>query len=308
MRPIRLKIIAKLKIDRNCRYKDIYLFEANGFQSLYTNTTGTANTAIGTSALYLNNTGWENTAVGYNALNINTSGSDNTACGLNALLYNTSGSNNTGLGRNALLNNSGGTGTYNTAVGMGSDVSGSGLTNATAIGANATVSASNALVLGNGANVGIGTTAPAAKLQVTSGIRLGSETGTYESPIYPDGTGLVVRRARSTSSTAGNAAAVTDYLRLERDGTSGGWRINNNGAVPYLSCHCTGVTNTGAVIGKALTPPIGISTVFTDAENVVFIHCLFGNFYAGGHTTEVSLSRTAGDFWWYGTLNSTYNQ
>ena len=54
----------------------------------------------------------------------------------------------------------------------------SGLTNTTAIGANAQVSQSNSLVLGsiNGANgatadtlVGIGTTAPKAKLEVTGG-------------------------------------------------------------------------------------------------------------------------------------------
>jgi len=40
------------------------------------------------------------------------------------------------------------------------------LTNATAIGANASVSHNNALVLGNNANVGIGTTAPGSKLEV----------------------------------------------------------------------------------------------------------------------------------------------
>ena len=54
----------------------------------------------------------------------------------------------------------------------------SGLTNTTAIGANAQVSQSNSLVLGgiNGANgatadtlVGIGTTAPKAKLDITGG-------------------------------------------------------------------------------------------------------------------------------------------
>ena len=52
------------------------------------------------------------------------------------------------------------------------------LVNATAIGAGAVVSASNALILGNNANVGIGTSAPAARLEVVgdapdaSGLRL----------------------------------------------------------------------------------------------------------------------------------------
>ncbi len=49
---------------------------------------------------------------------------------------------------------------YNTAIGRYADVSTGNLTNATAIGANAEVSRSNSLVLGSGANVGIGTSSP----------------------------------------------------------------------------------------------------------------------------------------------------
>ena len=47
-----------------------------------------------------------------------------------------------------------------------------GITNATAIGANAVVTQSNSLVLGSGVNVGIGTTAPAAKLHVDGSVRV----------------------------------------------------------------------------------------------------------------------------------------
>ena len=43
-----------------------------------------------------------------------------------------------------------------------------GLDNATAIGANSRVATSNALILGNQANVGIGTSAPTARLEVVS--------------------------------------------------------------------------------------------------------------------------------------------
>ncbi len=62
-------------------------------------------------------------------------------------------------------------GSQNTFIGTGAGVSASnpGLQNATAIGYNASVTVSNALILGNGVNVGIGTTALANKLEITQG-------------------------------------------------------------------------------------------------------------------------------------------
>ena len=97
----------------------------------------------------------------------NNTGSRNTALGTQALNNSTSGVQNTGVGQFALAFN--GTGDNNTALGYFATVTAPGLSNATAIGANAQVSASNSLVLGNGANVGIGTTAPFGKFHVSSG-------------------------------------------------------------------------------------------------------------------------------------------
>ncbi len=85
------------------------------------------------------------------------------------------GGSNAFFGTNAGNTNS--TGSSNTAVGAEADVAAGGLVNATAIGANASVSQSNSVVLGgvtgvNGGtstSVGIGTTAPKAKLDVTGG-------------------------------------------------------------------------------------------------------------------------------------------
>lgn len=149
---------------------------ASGYSALYSNTTGQANTAIGNNALRSNTTGLQNTATGSsalfsnttgafnmasgNALSSNTTGSWNTASGHNALSSNTAGSNNIGIGRSALTNNT--TGSYNTALGSFADVGSDNLTNATAIGANTVVNQSNSLVLGNNANVGIGTSSPNA--------------------------------------------------------------------------------------------------------------------------------------------------
>jgi len=107
-----------------------------------------------------------NTMMGYKSANVST-GTNNTAFGFNALLANSTGSNNTAIGNQTLNTNT--TGSNNTAIGYNADVSSAALTNATAIGANATVSSSNSIVLGSGANVGLGTSSPAALLHLKNG-------------------------------------------------------------------------------------------------------------------------------------------
>lgn len=78
------------------------------------------------------------------------------------------GSNNTAIGfESGRGNNNGAT---NTFIGFRADASAASLSNATALGADAKVSQSNSVVLGNNANVGIGTTAPQAKLHIVTGI------------------------------------------------------------------------------------------------------------------------------------------
>lgn len=142
---------------------------ANGYQALLSNTVGTLNTAVGSFSLAANTIGNSNNALGEYALGGNTNGSSNNAIGNNAAQANTTGSSNTAIGDNALNTNT--TGSNNTAIGAGANVSVVNLNNATAIGANAIVSASNALVLGNNANIGIGTSAPASKLEVVGTIK-----------------------------------------------------------------------------------------------------------------------------------------
>ena len=64
------------------------------------NTTGSGNTATGSSALFSNTTGGTNCAYGDNALSRNTTANNNTAVGFNAL-SNTTGSSNIALGDSA---------------------------------------------------------------------------------------------------------------------------------------------------------------------------------------------------------------
>jgi hypothetical protein len=157
-------------------------------------------------------------------------------------------------------------------------------------------------------NVGIGTNTPGAKLHVNGMIRTGSESGTSEPPNYPN-SGLVIRRISATNIAAGTIVAVTSDLRLERDGSAQGWRINRIGGNANQVCNCTGVTSGGAVIAKTLNNLVtGITQLFPSADNVVMIHCMFGDPYNAGNMTEVNLTRFNTDYYWMGTLTSTFNQ
>ncbi|HLF64261.1 MAG TPA: tail fiber domain-containing protein [Saprospiraceae bacterium] len=137
---------------------------AMGAFSLGANTAGISNTAIGIDALRYNTSGNYNSAMGHQSLFFNETGHNNTAAGPGSLWDNTSGHNNVAVGDGAMLGNT--TGSWNVGIGAFTIFSSPDLTNATAIGAHATVSASNSVVLGDNANVGIGTSAPTEKLEV----------------------------------------------------------------------------------------------------------------------------------------------
>ncbi|QJW90982.1 bZIP transcription factor [Spirosoma taeanense] len=140
-----------------------------GVQAGLNNTTGSSNLMLGTNAGSSNTTGTANFFVGDNAGGQNTSGGYNVYLGTNSGNgTGVNGSNNVAIGFEAGRGNS--AGSTNTYLGFRADAGASGLTNASAFGANARVTASNSLVLGDNANVGIGTTAPANKLQIVGGL------------------------------------------------------------------------------------------------------------------------------------------
>jgi hypothetical protein len=133
------------------------------------NTTGGGNSFFGSFAGTTNTSGRFNSFFGADAGAFNDGGSDNSFVGVQAGRANTSGNRNTVIGAYANLLPSG---SNATAIGANAVV---GASNATAIGAYAIVNLANSIVLGgisgiNGAtadtNVGIGTTAPQARLHV----------------------------------------------------------------------------------------------------------------------------------------------
>jgi hypothetical protein len=124
---------------------------ALGAGALFANT-GDENTATGAGALLSNTSGFSNTAIGESALFFNTTGNGNTANGVQALTFNTTGNFNTANGIAALTNNT--TGSGNTADGfeaLSSNTTGSGNV-ALGVGAGSNVTFSNNVIC-IGANV-----------------------------------------------------------------------------------------------------------------------------------------------------------
>jgi hypothetical protein len=107
---------------------------AEGFDALFSLSTGFSNTAIGSSVLYSDTTGSDNTGTGVGALFLNQTGSSNTANGVQALYHNNA-DNNTANGVHALFNNT--TGTQNTATGLNALESNTTASNNTANGVSA---------------------------------------------------------------------------------------------------------------------------------------------------------------------------
>ncbi len=203
---------------------------AVGNNALNSNVTGTENAAFGTDAL-IDNTSSNNSAFGSQALRSTTSGQRNTASGYYSLRGNTIGNYNTALGAYAGDLNT--TGSSNTLIGYQADVAANNLTNATAIGANSSVAQSNALILGNAADVGIGTSSPSAKLDVVGTFRLDDGTQAAGYVLTSDATGNAswqaagggasskIEDANANTSINVEASPDQDVIHFNLGGNSG---------------------------------------------------------------------------------------
>jgi hypothetical protein len=125
--------------------------------------------------------------------------------------------------------------------------------------------------------------------------------------------GLVTRRIRSTNKAVNQVVARYNQGTLERDGSNGGFILRYNANPGRITIVAMGMTAAGASVNayQFLDSPgtAGTATIFTDAQNVVFFRCQFGDVYDQNQEhTEVSISRTANDFYWAGFVTSTFNQ
>ena len=232
-----------------------------GYQSGYSTTTGSANVFVGSLAGASNTTGAGNLFVGqqagsnnstgnYNLFmgngsgNATTTGAGNTAIGDGSGLHNTTGQRNVSIGQYAGLNNQ--TGSDNVFIGYGAKagtVNPTNLTNAVAIGANAVVSQSNAIVLGNGANVGIGTSTPAARLEIRTGI--GGVSGLKFTNLTSASPTTVNVNKFLTLDASGNVILATYAYGGRESATDAFWQRNGQFLQP--------LTNEPVVIGSTIS-------------------------------------------------------
>ncbi|HUH61415.1 MAG TPA: hypothetical protein VLZ50_00405 [Terracidiphilus sp.] len=236
-----------------------------------------------------NAAGQNNVGIGENALLDFATGSGNAVVGAGALKANVSGSNNSAVGYLALANT---TGSNNTAVGAnsGPDSTHGNLSNATAIGANALVSASNSLVLGsiNGVNgatadtlVGIGTTAPAATLDVHgsanfTGLVTFAPSQTFSGAVtsVTAGTGLT-SSGNSSSPTLSLNTTYSDgrYAQLGASNTYTGTQvINGKVGVGILPAKAYALHVNGQVRAETGLSIGGAAALLVDAPGITGGH------------------------------------
>lgn len=130
---------------------------SSGYNNTGNNNNGSWNSFFGSYSGYNNTIGQSNSFFGNGTGYKNTTGIENSFFGNGAGYANIDGYSNSFFGYDAGKTNT--TGSFNTYIGYKADGSAN-LQNATAIGYNAIVNAHNSMVLGNGVNVGIGTSTP----------------------------------------------------------------------------------------------------------------------------------------------------
>ena len=296
---------------------------AGGYNALYYNT-GSNNTAFGCYALQKNTSGGYNTGIGYYAIQENTEGTHNIALGQFSLEKNTTGSRNVALGGYAGRFQADGTTALanpENSIYIGYETRGNNDddSNSIVIGYQAIGLGANTVVLGNDSitttalkgNVGIGTTSPSYKLDVTgagnftSNLTVGGDltvTGAFDL----GDTGLYISEisAPGTPDSGKGVVYTKDDGKLyfkNDDGTELDLTFSG-GAAPNLQAVCdegtsttTGMTITGAaILNGGLTMDTDKFTVADTTGNTA----IAGTLDVNGATTldQVTISTADGAF------------
>ena len=259
-----------------------------GWRSLFVNTTGNFNTALGAGALIFNN-GDSNTAVGAVALLLNTTGRTNTATGTDALVFNSTGNDNTAVGAFALENS---TTSGNTAVGSSALMANTAGEFNTAVGASTLVSNTN----GND-NTGIGlnalfsNTTGAFNTAVGRAVMGGNTTGNNNTAVgwfaltanTVDGNTAIGWQAL-TANTTGLFNTAVGAAALIGNTTGSNNTAIGNGAL-YFNTIGTNNTVLGLDAGMNVTTAnnvICIGAAGNDVDNSCYIANIFGATSSGG--------------------------
>ena len=215
-----------------------------GFDGGYNNTTGSQNNFIGQLAGYGNTSGNNNNMFGLFAGVDNTTGSYNNFFGSNVASQNTTGSHNTIIGRHAGRNNT--TGNYNLFVGSYTGISntysnkiilGRGFSNTfvfdspnttsdtqLAIGIRSTSSASKYWLVGDeNFNIGIGSNAPTAKLDVNGTLKVSGVATFSDIDVrsYNAKFGTITTSQITLNGNGGTITKANGSLTLYGGGTAG---------------------------------------------------------------------------------------
>jgi hypothetical protein len=191
---------------------------AIGWESIATDTTASFNTGVGAGTLALNN-GNENTASGAGALLLNTTGTANTANGALSLLF-SNGSDNSSLGNRALQNNT--SGNSNSAGGSHALFSNDSGDCNTALGDSALLNS-----ISGDNNIAIGCDAGSSITTGSNNIYIGNVGVDNESNTIRIGDPTIITQAFIAGIPAGGLAAILF------DFNSGSVTIGVGGAVPF---------------------------------------------------------------------------
>lgn len=219
-----------------------------------------------------------NVVIGHFAGGLSMTGTDNTAVGRLAL-YASTGIGNSAFGQGAGYTGTFVSGNYNTFLGFETQTSNAAITNSTAVGANVVLSQSNTVILGNNADIGVGTATPAAsaKMEIvstTKGFLPPRMTTTQKNAISTPATGLEV--FDSTLATTefydgtlwtgawnrkGNigASAANDFIG-NRDNIDFNIRVNNTLVAKWSSVESVSVGAGSSASGQA-SIALGVSSL-----------------------------------------------
>jgi len=232
-------------------------------QSLYKNTTGAENVALGYECLHDNTTATWNTAVGYQAGNKATTGGRNTYLGHQAAYWNSTGTHNTAIGMYAMGANI--DGTNNTTLGY-------------AAGDNITTGSSNIII-------GSGVDAPSAT---------GSNQLNIGNVYYGDSS--TKKAMFKSSSVAGVCMNVMNPGTFSlADDSSTTIAVEGTGSLIAIQQTHTGNQYAGALFHGNYSPA-GSTTELSDPKNYFANSDIDGQVcvYISGYTNNVTIKNRSG--------------